>query len=360
MKEKKGLGEIGRREERREGRVKGRIVLGIMMMMVVMVMGCNSGGVGAEEGKNKYLQSLVNVSNEFLNVFTSFGEMVGSVLGLNVDSKKSDVGKYFKTVQGTVQGIKDGLNKIVSEMKKEKNPNAEATESAVKTLVESKLDKIIEGAKTASEAIGVEGDDLLGNVANGDAAGVAGGDIQNLVKGIKIIIDIVLKGKGDAEAGTDKKADGLTARTANAANGEAGKLFASDNAGASAKKSAADAGKAVGAVTGADILQAMIKDGTEGATNAAKANAKDATIAGAVALRAMAKDGKFAGKTDAEYAPEVKGVAVSAVVKSLDTLTVAIRKTIDLGLKGVKEAIKINTDNASVTSENSGSGGQNQ
>ncbi|AHH07117.1 hypothetical protein BCD_1051 (plasmid) [Borrelia crocidurae DOU] len=42
MKEKKELGEIGRREERREGRVKGRIV------MVMMVMGCNSGGVKGE------------------------------------------------------------------------------------------------------------------------------------------------------------------------------------------------------------------------------------------------------------------------------------------------------------------------
>ncbi|ETZ17207.1 Variable outer membrane protein, partial [Borrelia duttonii CR2A] len=72
----------------------------MIMMMMVVVMGCNSGGVGGgEEGKNKFLQSLVNVSNEFLNVFTSFGDMVGSVLGLSVESKKSDVGKYFKTVQ---------------------------------------------------------------------------------------------------------------------------------------------------------------------------------------------------------------------------------------------------------------------
>ncbi|ETZ17123.1 Variable outer membrane protein [Borrelia duttonii CR2A] len=79
-----------------------------------MVMGCNSGGVGGgDEGKNKFLQSLVNVSNEFINVFTSFGDMVGSVLGLNVDSKKSDVGNYFKKVQGTVQGIKDGLIKLL-------------------------------------------------------------------------------------------------------------------------------------------------------------------------------------------------------------------------------------------------------
>ncbi|AFI32104.1 hypothetical protein Q7M_1348 (plasmid) [Borrelia crocidurae str. Achema] len=64
-----------------------------------------------------------------------------------------------------MQGIEDGLNKIVSEMKKGKNPNAEATESAVKTLVESKLDKIIGGAKEASEAIGITGDELIGNIA---------------------------------------------------------------------------------------------------------------------------------------------------------------------------------------------------
>ncbi len=82
-------------------------------------------------------------------------DMVGSVLGLNLESKKSDVGKYFKKVQETVEGTKTALNKIVVDMEEEKNPNADATVTAVKTLVENKLDKIIEGAKTASEVIGV-------------------------------------------------------------------------------------------------------------------------------------------------------------------------------------------------------------
>ncbi|ETZ17325.1 Variable outer membrane protein [Borrelia duttonii CR2A] len=129
------------------------------------------GGVsGGEEGKNKYLQSLVNVSEEFLNVFTSFGDMVGSVLGLNLESKKSDVGNYFKKVQETVQGIKDGLNKIVAGMKKGGNSNATATETAVNKLVAETLDKIIAGAKIASEAIG-DASDLVGNVADTNGAG---------------------------------------------------------------------------------------------------------------------------------------------------------------------------------------------
>ncbi|ETZ17113.1 Variable outer membrane protein [Borrelia duttonii CR2A] len=56
----------------------------------MMVMGCNSGGVleSKESVENRFLKSLVGLSNEFLNVFTSFGEMVGSVLGLNINSKK--------------------------------------------------------------------------------------------------------------------------------------------------------------------------------------------------------------------------------------------------------------------------------
>ncbi|ETZ17607.1 Variable outer membrane protein, partial [Borrelia duttonii CR2A] len=267
----------------------------------IMVMGCNSGGVGGgEEGKNKFLQSLVNVSNEFLNVFTSFGDMVGSVLGLNVDSKKSDVGNYFKKVQGTVERIKSGLNKIVAEMKEEKNPNAESTESVVKKLVSETLDKIIEGAKTASGAIGVVGDDLLGNVANQNAAGVAGTGVDKLISGIKSIVDVVLSDtEGNPEAGDNKKAEELNVRN----NDGAGKLFdGSTGAAGDDKKAAADAAKAVGAVIGADILKAMIKDNGDAvklAKNSAAiagvaANAKDGTIAGGIALRAMAKDGKFA------------------------------------------------------------------
>ncbi|WP_038368380.1 variable large family protein [Borrelia duttonii] len=328
-------------------------------------MGCNSGGVGGEEGKNKFLQSLVNVSEEFLNVFTSFGDMVGSVLGLNVNSKKSDVGKYFKTVQETVEEVKTGLNKIVAEMKEEKNPNAEATEAAVKKLVTGTFDKIIEGAKTASEAIGTSGDDLLGNVAAGGAgaaAGVSGSEIDSLVKGIKGIVDVVLKGVGKADAGDNKKAeDGNTARTVDSG---AGKLFADDNAGAdvnAAKKVATDAAKAVGAVTGADILQAMIKDGAEASAKAA--SAKDGTIAGAILLRAISKGGKFANANAADaqgvVATAIKNAAVSSVTKALDTLTIGIRKTIDSGLKEVKEAMKINANATHIVSNNSGSDAKN-
>ncbi|AHH05976.1 Variable outer membrane protein (plasmid) [Borrelia miyamotoi FR64b] len=210
-------------------------------------------------------------------MFTSFGDMVGGVLGFNSNTKKSDVGAYFKKVHDTVEGTKTSLEKIVADMKKEGNPNAEATDMVVKKLVSEVFNKIIEGAKTASEAIG-DASESIGNIAATNAGGAAGTNIDSLVNGIKSMVEVVLK-EGNVDAGTEKKADGLTARTN--ADGEAGKLFgttaiaSADNA----KKSAADASKAVGAVTGADILQVIVKNGTNASTEAANAK-KDATIAG--------------------------------------------------------------------------------
>ncbi|AHH13154.1 Variable outer membrane protein (plasmid) [Borrelia hermsii YBT] len=44
-----------------------------------------------------------------------------------------------------------------------------------------------------------------------------------------------------------------------------------------------------------------------------------------------------------------KGVAVSIVTQALDTLTIAIRKTIDAGLKKVKEAMKISPNDTLIS-----------
>ncbi|ANF34586.1 Variable large protein 5 (plasmid) [Borrelia turicatae] len=333
------------------------MVIAQKIMTLFLLLGCGSGSSKAEDLQSRFLKSLISLGNDFLNVFTSLSDMVGGVLGFNTTTKKSDVGNYFKRVHDTLSFTKVSLEKIVGDMKVENNPNAASTETAVKTLVDNTLIKIIEGAKTVSEAIGTTGDDLLGNFAAGGAgaaAGAKGDGIENLVEGIKGIVEVVLQ-EGNPESGTDKKAeDGSTARTANG-DGEAGKLFDAANAGDAvdkAKKSAADATKAVGAVTGADILKAIVKDGSEASTNAAKANAKDATIAGAIALRAMAKGGKFANGDNADDVSVVKGAAVSAVTKVLGTLTITIRNTIDSGLKTVQDAMKINSTDILLTTDN--------
>ncbi|UPA11680.1 variable large family protein (plasmid) [Borrelia parkeri] len=325
-------------------------------MTLFLFLSCGSGSAKTEDPQSRFLKSLISLSNDLLNVFTSLSDMVGGVLGFDTNTKKFDVGVYFKTVQDTVQGTKDKLNKIVADMKSDNNPNASAVETAVTNLVTTTLDKIIQGAKTASEAIGSDNNPIA-NVAAQGSGGIAG-EVDGLVKGIKLIVELVLGDKGNADAGDNKKAeDGSTARDNNAA----GMLFASNNAGAnaSAKKSAADAAKAVGAVTGADILKAMVKDNGDAAklakNSAANGNAanakKDAIIAGGIALRAMAKDGKFANSSDTDVTAEIKGAAISAVTKALDTLTIAIRNTIDTELKIVKDTMKFNSTDTPVTTD---------
>ncbi|WP_434757458.1 variable large family protein (plasmid) [Borrelia puertoricensis] len=341
-----------------------RITLCALLMTLFLLLSCGSGSAKTEDPQSRFLKSIISLGNDFLNVFTSLSDMVGGVLGFNTNTKKSDVGNYFKTVEKSLTTTKTSLEKIVSDMKAENNPNAATAETAVKALITNTLSKIIDGAKTANEAIGSDSNPL-GNVGATNVAGVVGTRVDELVKGIKSIVEVVLKDKGNPEAGDDKKAsDGNTARTGgNATDGEAGKLFATANAGTAdnAKKAAADATKAVGAVTGADILQAMVKDNGEAmklaANNAdvaaADTSKKDGTIAGAIVLRAMAKNGKFAGPSAeaVEYAPAVNGAVISAVTKALGTLTIAIRNTIDAGLKTVKETMKINSTDTPLTTD---------
>ncbi|QFP42686.1 hypothetical protein F9Y90_06270, partial (plasmid) [Borrelia miyamotoi] len=159
--------------------------------------------------------------------------------------------------------------------------------------------------------------------------------VNALVKGIKEIVGVVLKGKGDATA----------TKTADAEKKSVGKLLGGkDNGGTETQAAAASA--SIGAITGADILQAIASSEKaageptiEQAKNAAEiaiakkednkelnTAKKDAVIAAGIALRAMAKDGKFAAKSNEEKsAHAVNGVAASAVGKTLSTLIIAIR-----------------------------------
>ncbi|AFI31947.1 hypothetical protein Q7M_1491 (plasmid) [Borrelia crocidurae str. Achema] len=67
----KGKEELGKKE----GRRKNRVVLG----MVMMVMGCNSGGV--KDPEKVFLSEMVNLGKGFLDIFVSFGDMITGTLG---------------------------------------------------------------------------------------------------------------------------------------------------------------------------------------------------------------------------------------------------------------------------------------
>ncbi|UPA19223.1 variable large family protein (plasmid) [Borrelia puertoricensis] len=315
-----------------------------------MLLSCGSGTTSAEDPKTTFLNSIANLGKGFLDVFTSLSDMITGAFGIKAETKKSDIGNYFTSIEKAMNTVKEKLQDQV-----EKNGNYLKIKEVVDNFITNTLDKIADGAKTA--ATGATGNDAIGNATSaGHGATPADKDsVISLVKGIKTIVDLVLKDKGDAGAtktGEDDKKD-------------VGNLFADANGKDDAKEeNIAKASASIGSVTGADILQAIAKstenptanstDGIEKATDAAEiaiapavngkkeikdAAKKDAVIAAGIALRAMAKDGKFAAKNEAKSAHAVNGATASAVGKTLSTLIIAIRNTVDSGLKTISDAL---------------------
>ncbi|WP_419465871.1 variable large family protein, partial [Borreliella burgdorferi] len=182
----------------------------------------------------------------------------------------------------------------------------DSVKSAVAKAIEEiskKLKAIAEAAKAAA-AVDV-GEDKIGNVAANNNGGTADKDsVNGIAKGMKGIVDAADGGKE------------LKGGDAGDANVDAGHLFA--GAGASAAQ-AGKAAAAVNAVSGEQILKAIVDaakgeqqegQGANAATNpisaaigAAQAGAnfganggmnRNDKIAAAIVLRGMAKNGKFA------------------------------------------------------------------
>ncbi|WP_376984250.1 variable large family protein (plasmid) [Borrelia recurrentis] len=347
MKEKKGKGNIEEsiseyREKGREKRSK-RGLKGIMVLVMVM-MGCNSGGVsgGVRDPEKVFLSEMVNLGKGFLDVFVSFGDMITGTLGIKADTKKSDIGKYFTDIEKTMISVKEKLQTEVA-----KNGNYVKIKEVVDQFITGTLDKIAEGAKKASS--GAAGGAVLGSsVKNEDAAPGEVASVNALIEGIKTIVAVVLKNEGNADAN----------KTTDDDKKDIGKLFskASDNG---SEAEAAKANASIGAVSGVDILQAIAKsdvvsaagkdidqakDVAEIATakndsGTKETKQKDAVISGGIALRSMAKGGKFATKNEDKAVPAINGVAASAVGKTLSALIIAIRNTVDSELKKINEVL---------------------
>ncbi|WP_025407671.1 variable large family protein, partial [Borrelia parkeri] len=295
-----------------------RITLSALLMTLFLLLSCGSGSAKVEDPKTTFLTSIANLGKGFLDVFTSFSDMVTGIFGIKAETKKSEVGKYFTDIANTMTSVKEKLQTEVA-----KNGNYVKIKEVVDKFITNTLDKIAEGAKEAAK--GATSDDKIGSAptTGQDAAPADKTAVNSIVKGIKTMVDIVLKNnEGNAEA----------TKTADTEKKSIGKLFGGkDNDGTEAQAAAANA--SIGAVSGADILQAIAKSEEAGADeikietakNAAeiaaakkedtkdlKADQKDAVVAAGIALRAMAKGGKFAAKNEEKSAHSVNGAAASA------------------------------------------------
>ncbi len=233
-------------------------------------------------------------------------------------------------------------------------------QAAVKSAVEW-LKEMHTAAEATAKAGGEGGSDLIANVADGGANQAKGakadaGSVTGIAKGMKGIVEAAKK------AGVELKPEAAAGGGDN--NKEAGKLFASGGnnaiAGAddAAQKAAAAAGKAVSAVSGDQILKAIVDAAAATAGKAAGQAAKDATnaveaaigdgaaaefgdgkmkkndqIAAAIVLRGLAKDGKFANANADDDDGKVQA-AVKSAVEWLKEMHTAAAETAKAGEGG--------------------------
>nr|ADJ40011.1 vls5 [synthetic construct] len=318
-----------------------------------------------DDPTNKFYQSVIQLGNGFLDVFTSFGGLVAEAFGFKSDPKKSDVKTYFTTVAAKLEKTKTDLNSLPKEKSDISSTTGKpdstgsvgtAVEGAIKGAAEL-LDKLVKAVKTAEGAS--SGTDAIGEVVDNAAKAADKASVTGIAKGIKEIVEA---------AGGSEKLKVAAATGEN--NKEAGKLFGKAGADANGDSEAASkAAGAVSAVSGEQILSAIVKAAAAGAADQdgekpgdaknpiaaaiGKGNAddgadfgdgmkKDDQIAAAIALRGMAKDGKFAVKKDEKGKAEgaIKGAAESAVRKVLGAITGLIGDAVSSGLRKVGDSVK--------------------
>ncbi|AHH09978.1 Variable outer membrane protein, partial (plasmid) [Borrelia parkeri SLO] len=122
-----------------------RITFCALLMTLFLLLSCGSGSAKVEDPKTIFLTSIANLGKGFLDVFTSLSDMVAGAFGIKAETKKSDIGKYFTSIETTMNTVKKKLQEEVT-----KNGNYVKIKTVVDTFITNTLDKIAEGAKTAA------------------------------------------------------------------------------------------------------------------------------------------------------------------------------------------------------------------
>ncbi|WP_210372567.1 variable large family protein, partial [Borreliella garinii] len=308
-----------------------KISSAIFLVTLFVFANCknNAGETAEEDQKNKFYQSIINLGNGFIDVFSSLVGSIAEALGTKANPKKSDVKTYFDSIAKKLEETLQSLEKL----NKENEEASEATvESAVGKTIEW-LKEMIGAAKKGGEKNDGGGENI-GNVeANNNGAKGNEESVKAIASGMKGIVEAAKK------AGVELKA----AAVAGGGNKDAGKLFATNGGGHAHANTAAinNAAKAVSGVSGDQILNAIVTSGDGNDENAGNATnpidaaigaagnddqgfngmTADDKIAAAIVLRGMAKDGKFALADAADASKEsLKATVESAVGKTIEWL----------------------------------------
>ncbi|AFI32096.1 variable large family protein [Borrelia crocidurae] len=335
-------------------------------LMVMMVMGCNSGGVkgegtgGGDGIEGSLSEVLLEVGRSAENVFYSFLGLIADTLGFTAKAttKKSDVGEYFSGL-GAKLGEASAELEAVAKKSEVGADKSDLSENPIRVAV-NVAKGVLNTLKGHLELLGTVGDDKVVGEAASNAQGTAPTDIElkKAYNALKGIVDTAVKG-----GVTKPKTGDIAVKVGSADNKEGAKILA---AGANAGAAVGDKAAAiVSSVSGEEILAAIVKSTEADATAAISANvdnttsalkfarggnqadqlAQDAALAGAVsggiALRSLIKAGKLAANNnDDDKVAQAVGISAS------NKLLVAIEDIMKKTVKNVLEKVKQEVDKA--------------
>ncbi|WP_041177100.1 variable large family protein [Borrelia crocidurae] len=336
--------------------------------MMMIVMGCNSGGVKGEgqvggagvEGRG-LSGTMMEVGRSAENVFYAFIELISDILGLKVtkDTTKQQVGEYFNKLGGKLGKTSAELETVAQKVEESKDGLFSKSIRAEVDIVK----KTLETLKVHLDSLGIVGDSankVIGEIAS-QQSGVAA-DTEELKKALTALQGIVDTAKTEQvkalssssvtlkqdSIGVDAK-DGAkvlaAGANAGAASGDKAALIVSAVSGeemlASIVNSTEDKAKKITANATAETTPLEFAIGSDDASKLAQEAAKAAAVAGGIALRSLVKGGKLASHSGNDE-KAVQSAGIAAVNKLLVAVEDIIKKTV----KNVLEKVKKEVDEA--------------
>ncbi|AHH09996.1 Variable outer membrane protein, partial (plasmid) [Borrelia parkeri SLO] len=88
----------------------------IDLILYILLLSCGSGSTKTEDPKTTFLTSIANLGKGFLDVFTSLSDMITGAFGIKADTKKSDIGQYFTSIEKTMNTVKKSYKRKLLRM----------------------------------------------------------------------------------------------------------------------------------------------------------------------------------------------------------------------------------------------------
>nr|WP_038359473.1 variable large family protein [Borrelia hispanica] len=334
-----------------------------MIVMMMVVMGCNSGGVAGGEGTSggEGSGAMMEVGRSAEGVFYKFIELVTDSLGLNITTgtPRDKVSRYFtelaKKIEQTIESLRGIEEQIKSSGDKHKSESVgksnQEIEDAKNTLIT--LKGHIESLKDIGDA-----NKVVEVQASQSGVTVNQAKLEVIYDALKGIVTVAVAEGIEEPKKSAVKVINTSLGGTNPENG-AKVLTAGANAGGDAGLEAA---AIVSAVSGKEILAAIvgsskadatgtISSDVDGNTSAlkfarggstasqlAKTSALAGAVSGGIALRSLVKDGKLASHSGND-SKGVEVAGVSATNKLLGAVDDVVREIVKKVFDKIKQKL---------------------